>query len=398
VPPAPADAPQDPPVASWESRAAEAERSVTTLFGGRLFGMPFTHLARTVHPAGGGGSPWHYWWQAHYLDAIVDAGLRCLRGGDLAGARDRARTADRLLRTIRLRNRARWVNDYYDDMAWLVLAAGRLALLQAALGRPRPRRRLRTAERDLTRQLRSALTGELGGGLFWNVERDFKNVPASAPAALHLARLGQTEEARGIVDWLYARLWSAESGLFLDGVRLAASGTPASGGMHAPRTEVVVTDVWSYNQGTVLGALVTLGDAQSLERAADLVAAVDDQLTSDVDGIRLLRTHGGGDGGLFTGILGRYLALAATTEGLSASARDTAAGLVTSTADALWRGRDLRGSDLSSVSVWSPDPTVSARVSQAPGAPIELSTQVQAWMLLEAAATVAGSGHGLTRS
>ena len=158
--------------------------------------------------------------------------------------------------------------------------------------------------------------------------------------------------------------------------------------MHVARTEVVVSDVWSYNQGTVLGALVTLGDAQSLERAAHLVAAVSDRLTTEVDGTRLLRTHGGGDGGLFTGILGRYLALAATTEGLSASARDTAAGLVTSTAHALWRGRDLRGSDLESVSVWSPDPTAAARVSQPPGAAIELSTQVQAWTLLEAAAAV----------
>ena len=351
--------------------------------------MPFTHLARTVHPAGG-GAPWHYWWQAHYLDSVVDAGLRCLRGGDTVGARERARTGDRLLRTIRLRNRARWVNDYYDDMAWLALAAGRLALLHAALGRPRPRRGLRTAERDLTRQLHSALTSELGGGLFWNVERDFKNVPASAPAALHLARLGRSDEARGIVDWLYARLWSPESGLFLDGVRLPAASTAGGPGPRAPRTEVVVPDIWSYNQGTVLGALITLGDGQSLQRAADLVAAVSDRLTTEADGIRLLRTHGGGDGGLFTGILGRYLALAATTDGLALGARDTAAGLVTSTADALWRGRDRRGRDRAgAVSVWSPDPGVDARVGQPPGAPIELSTQVQAWMLLEAAAVVA---------
>jgi predicted alpha-1,6-mannanase (GH76 family) len=355
--------------------------------------MPFTHLARTAHPARARlDTPWHYWWQAHYLDAIVDAGLRCLHDGDTEAARIRARTGDRLLRTIRLRNRARWVNDYYDDMAWLALAAGRLALLHAALGRARPQRRLRTAERDLTRQLRSALTDELGGGLYWSVERDFKNVPASAPAALHLARLGQVDEARGIVDWLYARLWSAESGLFLDGVRLApapTTGASGPGGLHAPRTEVVVPDIWSYNQGTVLGALVTLGDGQSLQRAADLIAAVSDLLTVEVDGTRLLRTHGGGDGGLFTGILARYLALAAAADGLPPAARDTAAALVASTADALWRGRDLRGRDrATAVSVWSPDPAIRARTSQPPGARIELSTQVQAWTLLEAAATL----------
>ena len=360
----PAVAPPASREPSWAVRAAEAERTVTTLFGARLAGMPFTHLARTAQPARGRfDSPWHYWWQAHYLDAVVDAGLRCLRGGDDDGARARARTGDRLMRTIRLRNRARWVNDYYDDMAWLALAAGRLALLHAALGRARPQRRLRTAERDLTRQLGSALTAELGGGLFWNVERDFKNVPASAPAALHLARLGRMDEARGIVEWLYARLWSEETGLFLDGVRLTSG------------AEVVVTDIWSYNQGTVLGALVTLGDAQSLQRAADLIAAVADRLTTERDGIRLLRTHGGGDGGLFTGILGRYLALAAT-------------------ADALWTGRDLRGPDrATAVAVWSPEPAVRARASQPPGARIELSTQLQAWTLIEAAASAGTVGR-----
>jgi hypothetical protein len=63
--------------------------------------------------------------------------------------------------------------------------------------------------------------------------------------------------------------------------------------------------------------------------------------------------------------------------------------LVTATADALWRGRDVRGRDRAhAVSVSSPDPGRAARSSQPPGARIELSTQVQAWTLLEAAATV----------
>jgi predicted alpha-1,6-mannanase (GH76 family) len=112
-------------------------------------------------------------------------------------------------------------------------------------------------------------------------------------------------------------------------------------------------------------------------------------MTTESDGIRLLRTHGDGDGGLFTGILGRYLALAATTNGLDTSARAAAAALVSATADALWHGRDLRGGDgPTAVSVWSPDPAVGARVAQPPGARIELSTQVQAWTLLEAAASL----------
>ena len=332
-----------------DERAAEAERSVEALFGGRLARLPWTHLARITHPTPGGRRPfggmrgvWHYWWQAHYLDAIVDAGLRSLRTGDSSGAERHARQGDRLLATIRLRNRARWVNDFYDDMAWLALASGRLAALHGDIGRRSRRRRLRSADRHLTDQLRSAHTDDLGGGLFWSRDRDFKNSPATGPAALHLARLGRTDEARRLVDWLYTRLWSAESGLVLDGIRLRGG------------AEVLVPDVWSYNQGTVLGA-------------------------------RVLRTHGGGDGGLFTGILVRYLALAAAPRsGLDDDTREKARQLVHDTADALWRGRtSLPVVGRRDPSVFSTEPG-----GRAPEPPLELSPQLQAWTALEAAATL----------
>ncbi|GAB2773515.1 glycoside hydrolase family 76 protein [Terrabacter koreensis] len=362
-----------------DERAAEAERSVEALFGGRLGPVPWTHLARVSHPAAGNRwfgdlrGAWHYWWQAHYLDAIVDAGLRGLRTGDTAGADRHARQGDRLLATIRLRNRARWVNDFYDDMAWLALASGRLEALHAEVGRRSRQRRLRSAGRQLTDQLRSAHTEDLGGGLFWSRDRDFKNSPATGPAALHLARLGETTEARRLVDWLYARLWSADSGLVQDGIRLRSG------------EEVLVPDVWSYNQGTVLGALVTLGDAQSLERAAALVTAVDTNLTVPGAGGRVLRTHGGGDGGLFTGILVRYLAVAAAhRSGLPDETRAVARRLVLDTADALWRGRG------SLAVAGRRDPTVFPLEpgGRAPAPPLELSPQLQAWTVLEAAATV----------
>lgn len=364
-----------------EERAAEAERSVGALFAGRLLGVPLTHLARVNRSRGGGprrfvgvAGSWNYWWQAHYLDAIVDAGLRALRRGNARGASEHARQGDRLLATIRLRNGLRWVNAFYDDMAWLALASWRLEALHDEIGRMARPRRLRSARRDLTAQLRSAHTDDLGGGLFWNRDRDFKNSPATGPAALHLARLGETEEARRLVDWLYDRLWSPESGLVLDGIRLRGA------------EEVLVPDVWSYNQGTVLGALVTLGDDESLARAAALVAAVDAGLTVEVDGVRVLRTHGGGDGGLFTGILARYLALAAAPGShLGDEVRATARRLVLDTAEGLWRARSSRPlGAVGTVSVFPLEPGGSA-----PRPPLELSPQLQAWTILEAAATLA---------
>jgi predicted alpha-1,6-mannanase (GH76 family) len=350
-----------------DARAAEAERSVSGLFGGRLVGLPWTHLARVEHPRQGRADVhWNYWWQAHYLDCVVDAGLRALRRGDEAGARDRARLGDRLLGTIRLRNVGRFRNAFYDDMAWLALAAGRLSVLHSSLGRVRPGRRLLTSERVLTAQLRSAVTDELGGGAFWNTHRDFKNVPAGGPIALHLARIGDLEGARSLVDWMYARLLDPATGLFLDGVRVVAG------------EEVAVRDVYTYNQGTVLGALLTLGDTASRERAAALVSAVDRGLTTGDQ--RALVTHGGHDGGLFTGILARYLTLAAADPAIDVETAATTRRLVTATAEAFWRGR-----------AETPEGTrfpVDVVEPAAPTGRLELSTQLQAWMVLEAAATL----------
>jgi predicted alpha-1,6-mannanase (GH76 family) len=350
-----------------DARAAEAERSVTALFSGRLLGLPWTHIARVEHPPSGRvDAHWNYWWQAHYLDCLVDAGLRALRIGDVEGAKVRARRGDRLLASIRLRNSGRFRNTFYDDMAWLVLAAGRLALLHVALGRSRPGRRLRVSERVLTAQLRSAVTDDLGGGAFWNVQRDFKNVPATGPVALHLARIGDVDAARSLVDWLYARMLDPGSGLFLDGVRVVRG------------DEVVVRDVYTYNQGIVLGTLVTLADPTSRERAAHLVMAVESGLT--IGNGRVLRTHGGHDGGLFTGILARYLALCATDPTTDPTTVSTARRLVSATASGFWAGRSASPP----VTRFPTDATLTA----APEGRLELSTQLQAWMTLEAAATL----------
>ena len=98
-------------------------------------------------------------------------------------------------------------------------------------------------------------------------------------------------------------------------------------------------DVWSYNQGTVLGALVTLGDAQSLARAAALVAAVDARLTTEVGGTRVLRTHGGGDGASSPG---SSCATSRSPRTGPASTRRRGrphGGSSRGTADALWTGR-----------------------------------------------------------
>lgn len=383
---------------NWSFRADEAARSVTRLFGQRLFFLPGTHIAAIVRPSGrlkNLARPWHYWWQAQYVDCLVDTGRRELGSVDQPGARfdgenrpSAGQLASRLVTGIRLRNFLTFVNNYFDDMAWLALATLRLEALAEDSRKAAGRRRNAKVLKSLALQFDSASTDDLGGGTFWSKKRDFKNTPATAPIALYYARTGEAAKAQALLDWLDARLYDPEQGLYQDGLRLSATG------------EVVLEGaIYTYNQGPVLGALLELGGVANLERAAALVASVARNLTIDAPLLApraaVLRCEGHGDGGLFTGILARYLALAAADDRLTPETRSTAAVLVNNTADALWEGRRIipaedplarRGSRL----VFSAQPELPARRSYPAGTAVELSTQLQAWMVLEAAASIAG--------
>lgn len=420
----------DASAADWQQRANHAAQSVTALFGRKLLFLPGTHLAAVLrlgglpeqeHPwraangwparlhalatAAGIFHPWHYWWQAHYVDCLVDAGLRKLgspAGGSPGPSHPSADLASRLVAGIRLRNFGTVVNSYYDDMAWLALAVHRLDSLPGAAG-GHGRRRNARIRRSLTRQFDAAGSDELGGGVFWSKKRDFKNTPANAPVALFYARTGQPAKAQALIDWLNATLFDPDQHLYLDGARAGTAG------------EILLErNIYTYNQGPVLGALLELGGDANLARAAEVVTGVDRLLTvppaaddgGPAGGSMVLRCEGTGDGGLFTGILCRYLALAANDGRLPARTRHTAARLVTATAQALWDGRRTQAASQIPSQAGSQggtgtkpkttDPSVFSMHAAAPaeqtypaGAAVELSTQLQAWMAIEAAAAVA---------
>ncbi|PRC49666.1 fructose-bisphosphate aldolase, partial [Mycobacterium sp. ITM-2017-0098] len=89
---------------------------------------------------------------------------------------------------------------------------------------------------------------------------------------------------------------------------------------------------YTYCQGVVLGVETELAarteDTRHAERVHRLVAAVAEQMAPD----GIIKGAGGGDGGLFHGILARYLALVVTTlpgdSEADVTARDTASTLV----------------------------------------------------------------------
>ena len=384
---------------NWSFRADEAARSVTRLFGQRLLFLPGTHIGAILRPSGrlkNLSGPWHYWWQAHYLDCLVDAGRRELGSPEHPGGKfdgenrpSAGRLASRLVTGIRLRNFLTVVNNYYDDMAWLALATLRLDKLAEDSRKRTGRERNAKVLQSLTLQFDSASTDDLGGGTFWSTKRDFKNTPATAPVALYYARTGNRAKAQALLDWLDARLYEPGQGLYRDGLRISGTGDL-----------LLEETIYTYNQGPVLGALLELGGEANLRRAAALVEAVARSLTQPAPLLgrtaAVLRCEGTGDGGLFTGILVRYLALAARDERLPAETRATAATLVNDTAEALWEGRRIlppqdRLARPGSHLIFSDRTDLPARRAYPEGAAVELSTQLQAWMVLEAAASIAAA-------
>ncbi|MFC5995979.1 glycoside hydrolase family 76 protein [Pseudonocardia hispaniensis] len=343
----------------WADRAALAERAVTHRHLRRLGGvLPGTRIGRVCWPRPVPAPPaqWHYWWQAHLLDCLVDAQLR-------EPTRRRATVIAQLARTVWLRNLGRWTNAYYDDIAWLGLALQRAGPL---VGRAGP-----AALTAVTKQLREGWTSDGGGGIWWRRGDDFKNAPANGPAAILLARRGELGLAAAITDWMAATLIDPDTGLVVDGVRVRPDGS----------VRLVETAIYTYCQGVYLGACVELaerdGDPRWARRAAAVLAAVTRRVAG-ADGV-IPGGTGGGDGGLFNGILARYLADAARRRPELAA---DAGRLVLASAESVWANRAEAEAGPVFAEDWRRPARIPARGSPESG----LSVQLSGWMLLEAAA------------
>lgn len=361
---------------TWSERADAAEEAVFARHVRRLWGLPGTALGVVAWP------PvrrerlffrWHYWWQAHLVDCVVDAEER-------APAPRRRRRLARIARAHRLRNITGWTNQYYDDMAWLGLSLERAQRLHL-IGN-------RDAISALETELFDAWDPARGGGIPWNKKSDFFNAPSNGPAAILLARTGKLWRAQAMADWIDATLIDPETDLVLDGIH-------ADGRVERP--------VYSYCQGVVLGAetelAVRLGDDRHRERVHRLVRAVEAHLTTD----GVISGGGGGDGGLFNGILARYLALVSTSlPGYTEEdeeARRTAGEIVLASASAAWdnclsiEGLPLFGRDWTAIAKL---PGFGAHLARSAAGSVtsssiperDFSVQLAGWMLMEAAHAV----------
>lgn len=389
----------------WVHRADLAESAINERHARRVWGLPRTNLAVVSWPPTTRHKlfvRWHYWWQAHYLDCLVDAALR-------SPTPSRNRRIKATMWGIRVRNlRAVTHNRYFDDRAWLALAMRRAGQVK----------RLR-APKALAALEASIIAGmdSLTGVLPWRKNEIFYNVPTNGPAAIMLARSGRVDQAVALTDWVFDNL-IADNGLVMDGVRMRMHG------------KEIIRDIHPYCQGVMMGACLEVaerlraqhgvgeGGIESLEDAEkaqhalkyvvqlrDVVHAVAKDMATPTGVIDW--DTGGGDGGLFKGILVRYLADVAVRlpgdSSLNKATKKIAARLVLASAESVWNHR----LEVDGLPVFAADWTGDARlpqnssvvgssiagaVSSSHIAERDLSVQLSGWMLMEAAARVDAAG------
>ncbi|KSU54108.1 hypothetical protein M3672_04705 [Microbacterium enclense] len=333
-----------------QARAMAAESAVVRRYVHRYGPVAWAHAGPTGVP---GATTWHYWWHAHLLHVLRDA-------QEHRPDPRRGRLLRAIHRGVTLRTLGRWTTPFYDDVAWMTLALQRYDLHDRRVDR-------------LTRRLGDAVDPTVGA-LPWAVGSALYNAPANGPAAIALAWSARRGSAVDLDAWVAATLDDPATGLVRDGVE---HGT-------------VRSELWTYNQGVAIGSALALAegapDADAREaheaRAISLVRAVERWCEADGG---LFPAAGGGDGGLFSGILARYLAEAAEWfardvandehREVSRAAHD----LVHRNAEALWNGRRD--------GLFSADPR---RPARAEGDDLDLSVQLGAWITLEADVQVSG--------
>jgi predicted alpha-1,6-mannanase (GH76 family) len=311
-----------------------------------------------------GNTNYNYWPQAHTLDIFTDAFLRTKN--EVYKQRMKS-----LLTGTRVANGNKYQNEYYDDMEWLALASLR------AYEATNDNDYLDVAN-TLWTDIKTGKNDNQGGGIAWRKSQlDYKNTPANAPAIIFACRLYTLKKndadlaiAKELYAWLKETLVDKSSGIIWDGINGNHDGA-------------ISKNKFTYNQGVFIGAALELykatGTSSYLDDAVrNATATIAD---TDISPGGLLKSEGQGDGGLFKGILVRYLTQLVLEPALSSSDREAYVNFLKFNAQTLY----VKGVSRPAFSV-SPD------WKTAPGGTTDLTTQLSGVMMIEAAAALTASG------
>jgi predicted alpha-1,6-mannanase (GH76 family) len=292
--------PPTPPVvaapANWAARADSAQVALQQGF--------FT-AGQYYAKNNAGDAGFNYWWQAHGLDVLLD-GYKRTSGGDYL------KQAAQLQAGTKAKNGNTYLNEYYDDMEWQALACLRAFELTGDAA-------YKATATLLWNDIKGGWNTQQGGDIAWRkTQTDYKNTPANAPAAIIGARLYLLDKnpddlawAEKIYQWQKAKLVDPGTGLVWDGINRTGDG------------QVDKSWRFTYCQGVYIGAGLALYQATQRQdyltdatRTANFVLGDADMAPGGI-----LKNENAGDGGLFKGILVRYLTLLAVEPAVSATNR-----------------------------------------------------------------------------
>lgn len=336
---------------NWAARADSAQAALSLGF--------WSPTGQYYLENNAGNADFNYWWQAHGLDALNDGYQRTKSADYLTRMRQ-------LQQGTKTKNGNSYLNDFYDDMEWQALACLRAFELTKDP-------EYKATATLLWADIKLGWNEQQGGGIAWRKsQRSYKNTPANAPAAILAARLYILDRnpddlawAQKIYTWQKAKLVEPASGLVWDGVnRLGDNQTDKD---------------WrfTYNQGTFIGAGVALYRATQqssyLEDATRTANYVLNDSQMAPGGI--LKDEGNGDGGLFKGILVRYLTGLAVEPAVNATNRANYVSFLKFNGESLYKRGTRR-----------PQFLFNTNWTALPGSSVESSTQMSGVMLLEALA------------
>jgi len=347
---APPIAPPVVAMANWSARADSAQAALQ---------QNFRSADQYYLQNNAGQTNFNYWWQAHGLDILIDGFQRTSSADYLTRMRQ-------LQQGTKAKNGNTFLNNYYDDMEWQALAC----LRAYEVTREAEYKNTATLLWD---DIKLGWNEQQGGGIAWRKDqRSYKNTPANAPAAILAARLYLLDRnpedlawAQKIYNWQKAKLVDPANGAVWDGINREGN------------NQIDKDWRFTYNQGTFIGAGVALYRATQqtgyLDDANRTAAYVLNDTQLSPGGI--LKDEGSGDGGLFKGILVRYLTILATEPAVSATNRANYVSFLKFNGESLYAKATRR-----------PQYIFNTNWTSLPGSTVDGSTEMSGVMMLEALA------------
>lgn len=265
----------------------------------------------------GGNTTFQYWPNAHALDVVIDAYVR-------TNNQSYKTIIEQWFTGVKARNGNTWNNDFYDDMEW-----NALALLRAFKATNDPK--YKDAALELWEYIKEGWNDNAGGGITWKKGMEWsKNACSNGPAAILAARLYQEfgnpedkEWALRIYDWLKSTLVNTNSGAVWDSI-------------DSREGKINKDWIFTYNQGTYLGAAVELHKILNEKSYLNDAALAADYTMSSLVNNSILKSEGDGDGGLFKGIFVRYFTQLIIQERLDEPVRRRYLQFIKLNAETLW--------------------------------------------------------------